>query len=471
MEYDANIGRTEGGASRGDFVVRASPMLSVLEDDGHFTWRLNYGPYYERAIQTDRIDAFSHYADGSLGYQLNDRTSFFANDHFSLADAVNTVTFLDDDGVSTISAKDEQDTRNQAQVGVRHSFTPRVQGNLVFTHGFFDSKVEDRARNQSYGGNANLRYWLSPRHQVGAGVATTLHRFEESNDRRRAPIDSLFVNLFGTWTWLIDETTTFEFTAGPTFIDSSQDPPPAMRTDVFHPTVTLGAGTFGFNASTCPTADGTPYFSQACSLDPRPLTMAELAAIAVSGGNMDNTSDFTIMNASSGSDTRWTVFGEVTLTKRWRPNLVSTFSYNRRDSTASGVGGSAVLDDVNLTTSWQISELWSTSMRADFTMRESTAPVQQLVQTVANTQILAPGDERAATTGFTLATFQSEVSTQRYGLAWRLTRQITKHLSVSARYTFARQESKSNSAASNSDFMDHLVTLGVQYDFDRWTLW
>jgi hypothetical protein len=63
------------------------------------------------------------------------------------------------------------------------------------------------------------------------------------------------------------------------------------------------------------------------------------------------------------------------------------------------------------------------------------------------------------------------VDTLRWGLAARVTRRITRHLSSSVRYTFNRQSSQQGTAGSFSDFNDHLVTLIVQYDFDRFHLW
>jgi DNA-binding XRE family transcriptional regulator len=77
----------------------------------------------------------------------------------------------------------------------------------------------------------------------------------------------------------------------------------------------------------------------------------------------------------------------------------------------------------------------------------------------------------AMITGLTSQTVNSSVDTNRYTVAWRLTRRITKRFNVSTRYTYVKQQSAPNSNAVTSDFDDHLVTLNFQYDFDRWNMW
>ena len=52
-----------------------------------------------------------------------------------------------------------------------------------------------------------------------------------------------------------------------------------------------------------------------------------------------------------------------------------------------------------------------------------------------------------------------------------MSRRLTKHIRASLRYRYNEQSSKADTAGSSSDFKNHLVTLGVQYDFDRWHLW
>jgi hypothetical protein len=180
---------------------------------------------------------------------------------------------------------------------------------------------------------------------------------------------------------------------------------------------------------------------------------------------------------SKTSDSRWTFFGEAALNKRWSPRLLSTLLYRRTESTASGIG-SATLDYVSLVTTWKISELWEAGLRADFTRRESTSPVTQTYTVVRNTTV--PGlDPRIAETipdgdpltGLTSKEIKNALDTNRWGVGVRMSRRLTKHIRASLRYIYNEQHSKSGTAGNISDFSNHLVTLGVQYDFDRWHLW
>ena len=185
---------------------------------------------------------------------------------------------------------------------------------------------------------------------------------------------------------------------------------------------------------------------------------------------------------ASLSDQSWTIFAEVSLTKRWTPNLISTASYTRRDSTASGISGSAVLDLVNFMTTWRISDYWDAGLRADWTQRHSTGPVQQAFiiaddgtqngrPTFVSPFFMARADQLAYQNSFGSQLYNQSVDTTRWGVSTRLTRRLTRHLSTSIRYTFNRQQSAKDSAGGFSDFNDHLVTLNIQYDFDRYDLW
>ena len=167
--------------------------------------------------------------------------------------------------------------------------------------------------------------------------------------------------------------------------------------------------------------------------------------------------------------------------------MVSTASYTRRDSTASGIAGSAVLDAISLRTTWEITELWDAAFRADWTHRASTSPVDQLVRVVNSTRgrrcqshpgrgvrlggdLLRRGDRLQC-----LLFLPAGRPVDRYhplgGPGPDPPPDFTRNLSSGLRYTFNRQTSEANTAGGFSDFDDHLITLNVQYDFDRWNIW
>ena len=78
---------------------------------------------------------------------------------------------------------------------------------------------------------------------------------------------------------------------------------------------------------------------------------------------------------------------------------------------------------------------------------------------------------RSALNAFTTRTVKNYLDTDRWGVGMRVERRLTKHIRASLRYLYNEQTSKDRSAGSSSDFSNHIITLGVQYDFDPWHLW
>ena len=115
----------------------------------------------------------------------------------------------------------------------------------------FDSDLPNRADNDSYTGNVNMNYRLSPHHTLGGGVTADFQEFQESRGGAEPPRQTVFVNLFGSWTWSIDETTSFQFTVGPTYIDSKQDVSNTRVVDVFPLSRNSTNGGVGFDATSC----------------------------------------------------------------------------------------------------------------------------------------------------------------------------------------------------------------------------
>ena len=72
---------------------------------------------------------------------------------------------------------------------------------------------------------------------------------------------------------------------------------------------------------------------------------------------------------------------------------------------------------------------------------------------------------------FRSALINQDINTIRWGAQARVVRRIAEHFQVSLRYTYTSQTSEANTLGLTSDFDDHLVTLAVQYNFDRWNLW
>jgi hypothetical protein len=191
---------------------------------------------------------------------------------------------------------------------------------------------------------------------------------------------SVFVGPFLAWTWRIDEQSRLRLSGGPTWVTTN--------TDQFQPT----------------------------------------------GGPVQLKS----------TESRWSGLGQVSLDRLWSPTLNSGVSYQRRQDTASGVSGAAILDAVALTNSWQFAETWMLATRADWTSRNSATKAQ---------------------------TQTSKLDTQRWGAGAVISKAITRHLSASLRYQYGKQRSQRNSAGGFSDFDDHIVTMGVNYSLDPIKVW
>jgi len=463
-EFDDNVVRS-GADKKSDVVFRITPKVQLIEDEGSFHWDLSYRVPWEKAIQTDRVDGFRHLLNAGASYQVSGQTKLFFNDAFTRSDAVGRFGGIDGTGVApTLGTSREPVNRNNATLGVQHSFTPRLMGNLAFSQRLFDSDIPRRSNSMVYGANTNLVYAVSSRHQLGGGAAGTYQDFKESRDGTIPSSQSLFLNVYGTWTWTIDETLTFEMTLGPTFVDNSQDEAPTELSRLVVPYVVTQTGVSAYDYTTCLPSVNGEHVLENCSRR-LPATSGEQTAIEGLGSHL-------VTHGAGGgpastSDSSWTYFGEAKLSKRWSPRLLSTFTYRRSESTASGAG-SSTLDLVSFLTTWQISELWNAGLRADFTRRESASPAAETFTVVQPSSV---NPLFAETVSLTARLSDRALDTKRWGVSVRMARRLSKHLRASLRYAYNEQTSKSGTAGSSSDFSNHLVTVGVQYDFDRWHLW
>jgi hypothetical protein len=469
-EYDDNVLRSPSN-KEDDFVFRITPKVSFIEDEGKFHWDLRYWVPWEKAIETDRIDGFRHFVSADARRYVGQRTQVFFKDVFSYSESVTSFSVFDESGAPTVGTERTPVYRNSATLGVQHGFTPRLTGNLAFSHRLFESDVARRSDNMVYVGNTNLHYALSSQHRLGGGAAATYQDLEASNDGSIAPSQAFFLNIYGSWVWTIDETTLFELTGGPTFVKNEQDAPAyELSGQPVIPYAQSRGAFYIYDFNNCDQVN-SQWVLSGCS----PLLLVPDADDQETIRSATTTLSFVDDTGIGGSSSNWTFFGEAALTKRWSPRLLSRLMYRRTESTASGTA-SATLDLVSLSTSWQISELWDVGLRADFTRRESTAPTRETLLVVQEANFgaadpLSAFNGSAESIGFTSRKVNRALDTNRWGVSARMTRRLTKHIRASLRYSYNEQDSKSDTAGSDSDFSNHLVTLGVQYDFDRWHLW
>lgn len=476
-EWDSNVRRTDGPGQTDDFIFRITPLVSVLEDRGDFRWNINYRFPYEVAVNTTRVQGFRHFLNAGGVLHVTERTRIYARDQFSRSDALSRNGGTTDDDVVTIGSFRVPVWRNRATLGVTHSFTPRLQGEASFTHRYFDTDLLNRSRTNVLGGSGNVSYAVSRQHRLGGGVAGTYQAFDESNAGTRPASQAFFLNMFASWIWAIDETTSLSVSGGPTYIDTQQDAPPFAREVATIPS--LGGAAFDFaSCSSDGSESGRPVLSGCTGIlllaDPDEVDNAGTQTVTFASGQ----------NPGAIDDNTWNFFAQLSLSKRWSPVNSTELSYTRTDSTASGLG-SSVLDAVGLSHRWRFAERWIARFRASFTRRESTAPQTQTLLEVTGRPTLClngTGAPAACTVASTLdstvagGTFltsrevSNNIDTMRWGFGASVDYRITRHLSSGLRYKFNSQDSRRGSVGSFSDFGNHLVTLGVQYDFDRYSL-
>jgi len=403
-EYDTNVFRREDddglpGRVEDDFVVSGIPEIQLLETEGKLTYDVGYEFPYQRSLDTDALRGFNHVARIGADYHLSDRTQFAFSDRFSYEKSLST----EFDDTPQVQSSDEREHiwRNRLSLGARHKLTPRLGSELRFEQQVFYTDQTDRSDNQSYTLTGALERMLTERQMLSGGVQGTFQHFRESGNDPES--DSYFVGPFLGWSYRIDEQSSFRISAGPSYVHSENDDFDFASGYVAYPGDLPGLD--------CTTGDGDPAHPG---------------------------------DQCSAKDDRIAVFGEATIDRRWSPTMISAFAYRRTQDTASGVSGSAILDGVSLTHTWNVTERWTLAGRADWTQRKSATDVEQGAD---------------------------ELDTQRWGAGSVLSYAITRNLLGSLRYQYNKQDSKGDSAGNSSDFDAHIVTLGFQYSLDPIEVW
>ena len=387
-EYDSNIFNRETDI-QDDFVIAAVPELTLLETEGKFTYDVGYAFPYQRSIKTDALRDFNHVARIGADYHLSDRTQFAFSDRFTYQQALssnfdNTPTIGDND-------RNQEILRNRVEGGVVYRFTPRLSNNATLGQEIFTTTQDDRSNNQSYSIVDGLDYMLTERQSLGGGIQSSFQHFAESDDD--AESQSIFVGPFLSWSYRIDEQSQFRISAGPTYIHTRRESFPIIPTPVQPP-------------------------------PPAPPVNTRIPA---------------------DSDQRVAGFGSVSIDRRWSPTMASGMSYQRQQDTASGIGGSAILDAVALTHTWALGERWTLAMRGDWTQRKSATDLQ--------------------------VSTEGDLDSQRWGAGSVLSYRITRNLTGSVRYQYSKQTSTGDSAGRFSDFDGHIATLGLNYALDPIEVW
>jgi hypothetical protein len=395
-EYDSNIFHRETQILD-DFVVIGIPQLELLDTEGKLTYDVGYVFPYQHSIETNALRDFSHIANLSADYHLSDQTQFSFSNRFSYLNSLNNSFDSSTPNIAD-NQKRQQVLRNDASLGAVYLISPRLSSESSFDQGVFSSSQEDRSDNQTYSLATGLDYLVSERQRAGGGLSFSYLNFQNATENvsffgipatQDIPAsESIFVGPYLQWSYQIDEQSRFRISGGPNYVKSKQEK----------------------------------------------IVVRLLADPSI-----------VLDTQSSASDSRVAFLGSFLLDRRWSPTMISALQYQRRQDTASGVSGSAILDAVALTHSWNFAETWTLGLRGDWTQRKGATNLDQ--------------------GGL------DQLDTQRWGAGTVLSKQITRNFAGSLRYQYAKQNSASNSAGSSTDFDDHIVTLGFNYSLDPIKVW
>lgn len=393
-EYDSNVYNRETKI-RNDFVILGIPGIELFETEGKFTYDVGYEFPYQRSLKTNALNNFNHLARVGADYHLSDRTQFSFSNRFTYVEALsdnneNNTPNLGDNNT------DQEVLRNRATFRSEHHFTPRLSNSSTFSQEVYYTTQDNRADNQSYGLSTGLNYDLTERQKLGGGVQSTFQDFQNA--------DNLFTSTCGGLL-----------------------PPGTIVQEEIPESQTIFVG---------------PYLAWSYRID-------EQSQFRISGGptyvHSEQDAFFNgCVPKGSDSDDRIAALGEFSIDRRWSPTMISGFSYNRRQDTASGVSGSAILDAVALTHTWALAERWTLALRGDWTQRKSATSIET-------------GDE--------------DLDTQRWGAGAMLAYRFTRNLTGSVRYQYSKQRSQSNTAGRFSDFDGHVASLGLNYALDPIEVW
>jgi hypothetical protein len=467
-EYDDNIFNTADGEGdkTDDVAIRTGPIIGLKQSQGGVTYELRYEPRYETFVDNSDLDEFDHAAFGRVRWQVDSTTTLTAVERFNLTHSLNRATFIGDSAFPDaapdldVEVARQELIQNAVSLELSHFFTPRLQGILTAGQSLFRSDREDRYDSDGYSGGARLLYTVTSKDQVGGGVTVSFQDFSDiENDvgEDTEGEDSIAYNLFATWIHTFDPTMTLSVQAGPTWIDTDRPDPEDSREVLTYPTRNVGGGFAFIDSRTCPTDDGVPFESSACRIFP--FSYSGAAGAALSAANRPTTVFLDDDRDDGGEDL--TYFAAVSLQKRWERWRV-ILSYNRRDSSASGVGQSTVLDVAALQLVWDPTPRWTLSFLAQASLRDQNVDNQVAVVGLAPAVLLGAPASRSITLRLVDSDSASEVTTYRAML--RVKRRIGRRAELFGQLTYLRQET--DGGLDDRTLDNFRALFGARYMFD-----
>jgi hypothetical protein len=365
--FDDNVyGSTSGEVS--DFSFDVGPSIDVSERWGSVEGSLDFTPTYELYFDESELRGFNYDASGSLSWSPAPTTTLSVTDTFA---RYRNLRGLQTSVGSTppVLAGREPYTRNIVQLVATHRTSPKGQILARASYGLWDfsrsprpGQVDyERPRQDTYSGDVQGSYLITPRTRVGALVAFTRQAFDYQVGFQT---HTDYYNASFTLNFVPAETFLFRASVGPALV---RQPAPQqganaglIRLDLIR---TDGSGSFlvGVQGS-CPLLpNGDPFDGPGCQFVafPFPNFLRLLDPIPVSGA------------LQAPDRNNWTYFADFALEKDWERGSAD-FSYRRDQGTDSAVGYSTIADTVELRGSYSVRRNLSFNASAVWEDREQT---------------------------------------------------------------------------------------------------
>lgn len=498
--YDSNVFRLSDD-KKDDASFRFSPTIDISEQTDKLGASLYYKPTYEVFTQYTDANALSHYLFNNLTYRFTPKTNVELGNLFRVMsllnyDQQNSI----DDTVETVPDNDiERDEvlLYDSDLRLTHALTSRWQARSDVSFNLFDPQQrDDSVGSKTVSAFQNFTYAHDRANLFGIGGGAVIQMFDEI---RTLPASNTYIfRLFGTYERHFGESTTLTVQVGPAFILTRQDDASSSQSATYpfyrvSSNTTVGAlrqqGIAIESAGGQNLTNSTPVAAGSVVVpDPGRCIGSETTVLFETGrcnvvalarsdvpGEQeqaalirDENSTVEIQGSNAGSDdSTFSIFGDITLEHYWTPNLISTVNYNRNESTASGQGTSTIADTVSFITVWRPTPLWDLSMRGSYVKRNSPTDLSRSL-----IQVTRESDPMSLVFGFvrsnglsTVIEDSDAVDTERWEVAARVARRVTRHITVSAWAAYSDQSS-TNTTRNPNDFGDFTAILGFKYDFD-----
>jgi hypothetical protein len=494
--YDDNIFRARRHETD-DAIFRLTPDIELQSQDLKLGWSLRYRPTYEIFVQHTDANELTHDVRGTFDYTLNDKTAIRLVERYRRLDVLN---FPEDDGVDdedTVVPDDdirrEAIDINDGSISLSHTFSPKWFGQTDASYRLFYTSRKNANDSKTVSGSQSFRYALNAANDVGFGGSVTVQMFDEFEFQPAS--NTFFYNLFGTWVRRFGESTTLSLRGGPALIHTDQDDINVVNGSApLYPHIQLGqpetvgdlVNKYVFLSGELETGSPDPVSFQG---DPVPAGSVLVPSFDACGSTYNAMADrcqpryliresdpyattikdadpkaLTLFGSGRGTDDyKVTFFGEVELTPRWTPTLVSTLLYNRSQGTASAQGSGTIADMVSLLTAWQPSELWDLSIRGTYVRRESANEISQEILGAVSPS----GDPGYIELDGNLAytSVANPIDTERWSVYARAARRVTRRTTLTLRLSYADQQTK-RSSRNPDTFENFMALFGVRYDFD-----